>query len=91
MLCQNFPNPFNTITTLSYFLPELSFVNLSIYNETGQLVTILVSEEQVTGYHNVAWDASKLSSGIYLYRLKTCEYSANGKCLLLKWGGATNC
>ncbi|MCK4297396.1 MAG: T9SS type A sorting domain-containing protein, partial [Candidatus Marinimicrobia bacterium] len=80
----NYPNPFNAVTTISYQLPELSFVNLSIYNVTGQLVEILVNEKVQTGYHNVTWNSTNVSSGVYFYKLSAGEYSAIGTCLLLK-------
>ena len=80
----NYPNPFNAVTTISYKLSELLFVNLSIYNVTGQLVEILVNEKVQTGYHNVTWNSTNVSSGVYFYKLSAGEYSAIGTCLLLK-------
>ena len=80
----NYPNPFNAVTIISYQLPELSFVNLSIYNVNGQLVEILVNEKVQTGYRNVTWISTNVSSGVYFYKLSAGEYSAIGKCLLLK-------
>lgn len=83
-LCPNYPNPFNSVTTLSYQLPELSHVNLSIYNVFGQLVETLVNEIVAAGYHTIEWNAAEFSSGVYVYKILTGGYSAKGKCLLLK-------
>lgn len=80
----NFPNPFNPSTTISFQLPERSFVNLSAYNVLGQLVETLVNEEMSPGHHAVPWHAGDFSSGVYNYRITAGEYSATGKCLLLK-------
>lgn len=81
---QNYPNPFNPVTTISYQLPKSEFVNLSIYNVSGQLVETLANENKDAGYHSVQWDASGVSSGLYFYRIKVGEYSSTKKCLLLK-------
>lgn len=83
-LHRNYPNPFNPETTISYRLPGLSFVNLSIYNITGQLVEILVNEKVQTGYHSVTWNSNNVGSGVYFYKITAGKYSATGKCLLLK-------
>lgn len=83
-LYANYPNPFNTATTISYQLPEPSVVNISIYNVCGQLVKILINENVQPGYHSMKWEAHHLSSGIYFYKISAGKYSAIGKCLLLK-------
>lgn len=83
-LDQNFPNPFNPVTTISYQLPELSFVNLSIYNVIGQLVETLVNKKVQIGYHNVTWNSKNVGSGVYFYRITADNYSATGKCLLIR-------
>jgi len=70
-LHQNYPNPFNPVTTIEYQLPQISQVDLSIYNLLGQKVATLVSEKQPSGSYEVEWDASGYSSGVYLYRLRT--------------------
>lgn len=69
-LHQNFPNPFNSITTISYFLPAESNVALEIYNVLGQRVMMVDEGYRGIGYHAVQIDAGDLASGIYLYRLK---------------------
>ena len=73
---QNYPNPFNPSTKIRYGLPNESKVYLVIYNILGQEVVVLKNTTQGAGYHEVEWDASSLSSGVYIYRL-TAE-SANG-------------
>jgi hypothetical protein len=69
-LYQNYPNPFNSSTTISFDLPEPSFVTLKVYNMLGQEVTTLISEkEYAAGTQTIRWNASDVSSGIYFYRL----------------------
>lgn len=83
-LYQNFPNPFNPITTFKYGLPEPSYVTLKIYNIVGKEVVTLVDEYKLAGYHHVRWDASKVGSGVYFYHLRAGKLSQVGKCLVLK-------
>lgn len=83
-LFQNYPNPLNPSTTISYQLPKKSFVNLSIYNLLGQKITELVNKEVQSGHYSVIWDASNLSSGIYVYKLTAGGFTAIKKCILLK-------
>jgi C1A family cysteine protease len=82
---QNYPNPFNPTTTISYQLPIISHVELSIYSILGQKVATLVSEKQSAGSYKVEWDASKLASGVFIYRLVTDKgFSLSKKLVLLK-------
>ncbi len=88
-LFQNFPNPFNPTTTISYNLPEDTEVNLKIYNLFGQEVRTLVNEAQSAGSKSVVWngkDASGriVSSGLYIYRLEAEKMVQNKKMLFLK-------
>ena len=83
-LAQNFPNPFNPVTTIEYQLPQSGKVRLAIYNLKGELVDILVNERQLAGDHTVQWNAEGVSSGIYFYRISFGKYSAVKKCLFLK-------
>ncbi len=80
-LRQNFPNPFNPSTLISFDIKEDETGVLSIYNIMGQLI---VTEEFETGRHQYAWDARDHASGVYLYKLKTKYYSKIMKMLLVK-------
>jgi len=84
MLYQNYPNPFNPATKIKYALPEQSKVKLIIYNTIGEMVDILVNEIQSDGYYEVAFNASNLPSGIYLYRLTANENIQVKKMILIK-------
>jgi hypothetical protein len=70
-LKQNFPNPFNPSTIISWQLPVSSEVELSIFNLLGQKVVMLFSERQPAGYYQVKWDATGFASGVYYYQLRT--------------------
>jgi len=83
-LNQNHPNPFNPNTTIRYQLPRASQVELTIYNVTGQKVKTLVNEFEIPGYYSVIWNASDVTSGLYLYRIKAGEYISVKKCLVIK-------
>jgi aminopeptidase N len=92
-LMQNYPNPFNGGTVISYVLPASSFVSLKIYDELGREVKTLVNEFQQAGIHNFLFSpgstsnsnyVGELSSGIYLYTLKTDKFSETKKMILLK-------
>lgn len=83
-LGQNYPNPFNPSTTINYTLPEKSFASLTIYNQIGEKVDQLFSGIKEAGSYNIVWNASKLSSGVYFYELKTDNVREIKKLLLLK-------
>ncbi|GEM_PF-290213 len=84
MLINNYPNPFNATTTISYILCEDSDVRLDIYNLAGQKVSTLVDNYSKAGSHTAVWNAGNFSSGIYLYRLKTGNNVLTGQMTLLK-------
>jgi len=84
VLMQNFPNPFNSQTTIKYQLPYSQAVRLEIFNTSGQKVATLVNERQEPDEYEVVWDASALPSGIYFAWLKVAQYTITKKLLLLK-------
>jgi hypothetical protein len=81
---QNFPNPFNSSTAISFQIPTDSYVTLRVYDTAGRLVTLPVSGWRQAGSHEVIWEAKNLPSGIYFCRLQTGEHHAVKKMLLLK-------
>jgi ligand-binding sensor domain-containing protein len=83
-LSQNHPNPFNPKTVISYQLPVISKVSLKVYDILGRTVATLVDREKAAGSYSVAFDASKLSSGVYFYRLEAGTYGETRKLILLK-------
>lgn len=83
-LDQNYPNPFNPSTNIRYGLPAATRVELSVYDVLGRRVAQLVSGRQTAGYHTVRFDASRLASGIYIYRIKTANTVKIHKMLLIK-------
>ena len=83
-LSQNYPNPFNPSTTIRFGLPEAADVTLEVYNLLGQRVAMLVDGERTAGYHVVTFDAGHLSSGVYLYRLRSNGLSVTRSLNLLK-------
>ncbi|MBU1708304.1 T9SS type A sorting domain-containing protein [bacterium] len=83
-LDQNFPNPFNPNTTISYALKETGFVTLKVYNLLGQNVATLVQAELTTGRYTATFTAADLPSGVYVYRLEVNDFSATKKIVLMK-------
>ncbi len=69
-LGQNYPNPFNPSTTIQFDIPKASIVTLKVYNMLGQEVATLVNEKREAGRCEVIFDGSKLTSGVYFYRLQ---------------------
>ncbi|MBO6525175.1 MAG: lamin tail domain-containing protein [Balneolaceae bacterium] len=83
-LYQNFPNPFNPVTHVNYDLPESSDVQFKAYSITGALVRTITTNHQNPGKFTIRFDATNLSSGIYIYTLKTKFGIKSGKMILLK-------
>ena len=83
-LHQNYPNPFNANTIISYRIPKEELVQLSVYNLTGQLVEMLISERQPAGKYRISWNAGKYSSGIYIFQIEAGSFTAVRKGILLK-------
>ena len=83
-LSQNYPNPFNPATKISYSIPELSDVEMIVYDTIGNLVEVLVSSKQSAGTYQVTFDASHLTSGVYFYQLTAGRYKSVKKLILIK-------
>ncbi|MCF8413420.1 MAG: T9SS type A sorting domain-containing protein, partial [Melioribacteraceae bacterium] len=81
---QNYPNPFNPSTTINYSITEQTQVTVKIYNVLGQQVRELVNEVQTPGVYNVRFDASDLTSGLYVYQISAGKFTDTKKMMLLK-------
>jgi hypothetical protein len=84
LLHQNFPNPFNPSTNISFSIPTRSFVSLKVFDLIGREVATVVSEEMSAGSHIKQWNAKNYPSGIYFYRLQAGSFTETKKLLLLK-------
>lgn len=84
VLHQNFPNPFNSSTTIEYQLPRATPVKLTVVNVLGHEVRTLLNTEQSAGRYRVPFDADELPSGMYLYRIHTRNFTSSRKMLLLR-------
>jgi hypothetical protein len=88
-LGNNYPNPFNPDTKISYSLAEESAVEITIYNIKGQYIATLVNEIQLPGKYEIVWNGRdgfnrEVSSGIYLYRMKSGSYTSTKKMIMMK-------
>ena len=83
-LSQNYPNPFNPATVIRYSLTENSFTTLKIYDITGREMTRLVNEKQEAGRYEVIFNGSNLASGVYFYELRSGDFVAQKKMVILK-------
>lgn len=83
-LYQNYPNPFNPSTTISFQLPEESYVILKVFDAIGTEVETIAQGKFPAGVHEVVFDASKLSSGIYMYRFNSGAYESTRKMMVIK-------
>jgi hypothetical protein len=89
VLLENFPNPFNPTTTITFGLPESGVVRLVMYNLLGEEVRVLQEGFAEEGVHTVVWDGrnqsrASLSSGVYIYRLETDKTSISRKLILIR-------
>jgi hypothetical protein len=90
VVSQNYPNPFNPSTKIDYQIPSDAKVIMEVYNIAGQKVAELVNQEQSAGYYSVDFGSSKLSSGVYIYRIVASDkatgnnFSSIKKMMLLK-------
>jgi hypothetical protein len=83
-LFQNYPNPFNPTTTIKYQLPEASFVSLKVYDMLGNEIETLVNNHQQAGNYELKFDASRLTSGVYFYKLITDKFTDIKQMMLVK-------
>jgi hypothetical protein len=83
-LGQNYPNPFNPVTKIKFALVKSGFVKLSVFNLLGQEVEILVNEDLKAGEYEVTFNALKLTSGVYFYRITADGFSQTRKMVLIK-------
>jgi len=83
-LYPNFPNPFNPATTISYDIPEASFVSLKVFDINGREVRAIFNGFQEAGKYEITFDASTLASGVYVYKLEAGKFSASGRMILNK-------
>ena len=88
-LNQNFPNPFNPSTNISFAVASESYVRIDIYNIRGQRIATLLDEEMPTGYHNIIWHGiddndRKVSSGVYFFRMIADDFVSVRRMILLK-------
>jgi len=89
VLKDNYPNPFNPLTLISYELPSEGFVNITIYDIVGRKVKTLINSSQTSGYYSIMWDATNdrnesVSAGVYLYIIEAREFRQTKKMVLLK-------
>jgi photosystem II stability/assembly factor-like uncharacterized protein len=83
-LSQNYPNPFNPTTKIKYSVPVEGFVNIAVFNILGEKVANLVNSIQKAGNYELSFDATNLSSGMYIYRMESGNYVSIKKMMILK-------
>ncbi len=83
-LSQNYPNPFNPTTNIKFAVSKAGFVSLKIYDISGREVSSLVNENLTVGSYSYTFDASKLSSGIYFYTMRSNNFTDTKKMMLIK-------
>ncbi len=84
MTVENYPNPFNPVTTFRIIMPQASQLTLTVYNIRGQVVEILADDYYQSGEHLINWNGDRHGSGVYFYRLEAGKDIKTGKCILLK-------
>lgn len=84
ILCQNFPNPFNHSTSISFYLEKAAQVSLKVYAADGQLLKTIIDSHQARGEHQLTFDALDLKTGIYFYQLNVEGFTEVRKMIVLK-------
>ncbi len=83
-LKQNFPNPFNPLTTIAYSVARKTRVYIAVYNLLGERVAVLVNRIHSPGHYRVQLNGTRLASGVYFYKMVTREYVKTRKMILLR-------
>ncbi|HMQ81025.1 MAG TPA: T9SS type A sorting domain-containing protein, partial [Ignavibacteria bacterium] len=83
-LQQNYPNPFNPVTNIKFNLPKSGYVKLVVFDIMGREVATMLNENMNAGSYTADFDASRLSSGIYFYKLVTADFTDTKKMMLVK-------
>ncbi len=83
-ISQNYPNPFNPTTTIKFALPQAALTKLIIYDLFGREILTVINKEIQAGYHQIDFDASKLPSGVYFYRIQSGKFIHTKKMILIK-------
>ncbi|PJA97720.1 MAG: peptidase S8, partial [Ignavibacteriales bacterium CG_4_9_14_3_um_filter_30_11] len=81
---QNNPNPFNPTTQINYAIKQEGLVTINIYDVLGRVITTLVNENKTAGFYTVNFDASKFSSGVYFYTIKSNDFFDRKKMIVMK-------
>ncbi len=84
LLHQNYPNPFNPVTTIKFEIPGPSFVEITITDNLGKIISVPVSEYLSSGSYKIIYNAGGLSSGVYFYSIKTRNFFSTRKFILIK-------
>ncbi len=83
-LFQNYPNPFNPVTTIKFSLPSQDNVQLKVFDVMGREIATIVNRKMQAGYHEIPFDGSSLSSGVYFYKITTSRFTEVKKMILVK-------
>ena len=83
-LKQNYPNPFNPSTVIKFDVARAGHVHLAVYDVLGRIVTTLVDDQKSPGRYSIEWNAGTMSSGVYYYRIRSGNFTATKKLILLK-------
>ena len=83
-LKQNYPNPFNPSTTIKFSLPVQTQLKINLYNMLGEKVATIAEGMYEEGYYNITFDAAELSSGTYIYRLESNNFTETKKMILIR-------
>jgi len=83
-LHQPYPNPFNPVTTIKFYIPKSGIVTLTVYDLLGKEVETIINQYINVGYHTIRWSASNVTSGIYFVRMKSGDFSQVRKVMVVR-------